>query len=451
MPNTTNISFDGVEAEILLIALDLEGIAVSTGSACSSGTLEPSHVLRAMGLPAHRTQNSIRFSLGAGNTDAEVDALSKLPRRGSKLRVPARTVDRSQSVIAANRSSRSNSDRRIHRSRRGSCTSPCDRRRDVGRRRFVGGRGAAGRRQGTTSSVCRCSSTISRETATIALRELLHDRRSARRAARRGARSASPTTSSISSASSTSTSSRNFVSEYAAGRTPIPCAHCNGDLKFATLVERARRDSAPTRSPPATTRASSATTGPARYRPASAASIAAKDQSYFLFSLTQAQLAHAQFPGRRARQGRGARPRARARPAGRRQAGQPGDLLRAATATTRRSSRSAAAAARGGAIRDEQGHVLGTPRGRPPLHRRPAQGARPLLADAALRRRHRRRASETVTVGPRDALERTHADRVRRELDRRRRRPRDAIASPPRSATATRGAGDGRRRATAIA
>ena len=82
VPNTTNISFDGVEAESLLIALDLEGIAVSTGSACSSGTLEPSHVLRAMGCPRTARRTRIRFSLGAGNTDAEVDyLLEKLPRR----------------------------------------------------------------------------------------------------------------------------------------------------------------------------------------------------------------------------------------------------------------------------------------------------------------------------------------------------------------------------------
>ncbi len=87
VPNTTNISFDGVEAESLLIALDLEDIAVSTGSACSSGTLEPSHVLRAMGLATHRTQNSIRMSLGAGNTDEEVDyVVGKLPKIVEKLR-----------------------------------------------------------------------------------------------------------------------------------------------------------------------------------------------------------------------------------------------------------------------------------------------------------------------------------------------------------------------------
>ncbi|HZP48912.1 MAG TPA: cysteine desulfurase family protein [Vicinamibacterales bacterium] len=87
VPNTTNISFDRVEAESLLIALDLEGIAVSTGSACSSGTLEPSHVLRAMGLPPHRTQNSLRFSLGLYSTDAEVDrVVDVLPRLVEKLR-----------------------------------------------------------------------------------------------------------------------------------------------------------------------------------------------------------------------------------------------------------------------------------------------------------------------------------------------------------------------------
>lgn len=87
VPNTTNISFERIEAESLLIALDLEGVAVSTGSACSSGTLEPSHVLKAMGLSSHRAQNSIRFSLGASNTEEHIDhVISILPRIVSKLR-----------------------------------------------------------------------------------------------------------------------------------------------------------------------------------------------------------------------------------------------------------------------------------------------------------------------------------------------------------------------------
>ena len=88
--NTSNVSFHGVEAESLLIALDLEGIAVSTGSACSSGTLEPSPVLRAMGFSPHRAQNSIRFSLGLGNTDAEVDrVVAVLPGIVDRLRALA--------------------------------------------------------------------------------------------------------------------------------------------------------------------------------------------------------------------------------------------------------------------------------------------------------------------------------------------------------------------------
>ena len=81
-----------MEAESLLIALDLEGVAVSTGSACSSGTLEPSHVLKAMGLSAHRTQSSIRFSFGAGNTEAQIDRVAALlPRVVEKLRSLANT------------------------------------------------------------------------------------------------------------------------------------------------------------------------------------------------------------------------------------------------------------------------------------------------------------------------------------------------------------------------
>jgi cysteine desulfurase len=87
VPNTTNISIDRVEAESLLIGLDLAGIAVSSGSACSSGTLEPSHVLKAMGYPHARTLGSIRFSLGASNTETDVDrVLEALPPIVEKLR-----------------------------------------------------------------------------------------------------------------------------------------------------------------------------------------------------------------------------------------------------------------------------------------------------------------------------------------------------------------------------
>jgi cysteine desulfurase len=73
VPNTTNVSFTGVEAESLLLALDLAGIAVSTGAACAAGAVEPSHVLRAMGLGLPRVQSSLRFSLGPGNTAEEIE------------------------------------------------------------------------------------------------------------------------------------------------------------------------------------------------------------------------------------------------------------------------------------------------------------------------------------------------------------------------------------------
>jgi len=73
VPNTTNICFDGIDGEALVIALDLKGLAVSTGAACSSGAIEPSHVLLAMGLTPDRARASIRFSLGKLNTTEEVE------------------------------------------------------------------------------------------------------------------------------------------------------------------------------------------------------------------------------------------------------------------------------------------------------------------------------------------------------------------------------------------
>jgi cysteine desulfurase len=75
LTNTTNIRFPGVSGEALVIALDLAGFAVSTGAACSSGSIEPSHVLLAMGLSDADARASLRFSLGLGNTEEQVDSL----------------------------------------------------------------------------------------------------------------------------------------------------------------------------------------------------------------------------------------------------------------------------------------------------------------------------------------------------------------------------------------
>jgi cysteine desulfurase len=74
-PNTANMHFDGIDGEALVIALDLRGFAVSTGAACSSGAIAPSHVLVNMGLSAERARASMRFSLGRSNTAGQVDAL----------------------------------------------------------------------------------------------------------------------------------------------------------------------------------------------------------------------------------------------------------------------------------------------------------------------------------------------------------------------------------------
>ena len=87
VPNTSNIFFDGIEGEGFVIAMDLKGISVSTGAACSSGSTEPSHVLTAMGLSPEEARASIRFSLGKQNTAEEVDyVLAQIPEVVSKLR-----------------------------------------------------------------------------------------------------------------------------------------------------------------------------------------------------------------------------------------------------------------------------------------------------------------------------------------------------------------------------
>jgi len=86
-PNTANLVFPGVEGEALLIALDLRGLACSTGAACSSGAVEPSHVLTAIGLPPEDARASLRFSLGRHTTSADLDfAPNVVPAAVAQLR-----------------------------------------------------------------------------------------------------------------------------------------------------------------------------------------------------------------------------------------------------------------------------------------------------------------------------------------------------------------------------
>ena len=86
-PGTLNVSFESVEGESLILRLDMEGICVSTGSACTSGSMEPSHVLAALGLPPRLAQGTVRFSLGRNTTEAEIDeVVAKLPKVIQQMR-----------------------------------------------------------------------------------------------------------------------------------------------------------------------------------------------------------------------------------------------------------------------------------------------------------------------------------------------------------------------------
>ena len=103
LPNTTNIGFDGVEAEAALLLLDREGICASSGSACTTGSIEPSHVLQAMSVPLSRSKGSLRFSLGIENTEADVELLlKKLPPIIERLRAASpEAIGQVQESLAA--------------------------------------------------------------------------------------------------------------------------------------------------------------------------------------------------------------------------------------------------------------------------------------------------------------------------------------------------------------
>ena len=86
LSNTLNVSFPGLDGEALLINLDLEGLAASSGSACMVGSIQPSHVLLAMGVPSEIAQATVRFSLGHGTQNEDIEAVAgKLQKIGSRL------------------------------------------------------------------------------------------------------------------------------------------------------------------------------------------------------------------------------------------------------------------------------------------------------------------------------------------------------------------------------
>jgi len=99
-PNTTNVMFAGIEGEALVIALDLKGLACSVGAACSSGAVEPSHVLTAIGLSQEEAKSSLRFSLGRHTTESEIDfALRVIPEAVAQLRALSPTYLRAPSNV----------------------------------------------------------------------------------------------------------------------------------------------------------------------------------------------------------------------------------------------------------------------------------------------------------------------------------------------------------------
>ena len=270
--NTTNIRFDGIDSDALLIALDLKGFAVSSGAACSSGAPEPSHVLLAMGLTREQARSSIRFSLGRSNTEEQVDALVEavgecvahlakavpvLMPEADHLRVAAMSGRRGQL--------RRRGDAARARRQRGRADDAALEPAPVaGDRRATGATGAAAR-----STTC-----TMRARGAASGHPLL---RGQFRAALRGA-------------------GGQAVRRGVSRRAHADPLHAVQQLHQVRSVSgNGRQASAPSASPPATTRGFGTMRTPGAGK-CCASVDRSKDQTYFLFGLTQEQLARTMFP-----------------------------------------------------------------------------------------------------------------------------------------------------------
>ena len=281
VPNTANIYFDQIEGESMVIALDLKGLAVSAGAACSSGAIEPSHVLTAMSLRKDRAHASIRFSLGKQNTAEDIDlALALVPETVARLRELSPVYEKAScsSISMPNLKT-------IAVAMSGGVDSStvaamlrAEGHNVIGltmqlwnQRRLAGHEGMP---EQVTGRCCSLDDVYDArrvaEHIGIPYYVVNHEERFERDVV------------------------RPFVAEYLSGRTPIPCSLCNNHLKFDQLLVVAQQIGAEC---VATGHYARVEYDDARgrwllKRPADRS----KDQTYFLFGLTQEQLSRTLFP-----------------------------------------------------------------------------------------------------------------------------------------------------------